>query len=84
MARYYFDIREDDEFIRDDEGGEYSSIEVACDEAVRSLADMAREAVKAGHKNPSDHQMSIEVLDENGRVREMKFTYQVNRRRLDA
>ena len=36
MARYYFEIREGAEFVRDDEGSEYDSLEAAVQGAARS------------------------------------------------
>ncbi|WP_456685706.1 DUF6894 family protein, partial [Bradyrhizobium sp. P5_C11_2] len=39
MKRYYFDIREGDEIIPDEEGLELSTIEKVQEEAARSLAD---------------------------------------------
>jgi hypothetical protein len=81
VPRYYFDIREREKFHPDEEGRELSSIETACDEAARSLADMAREAVRSEQKNSSDQQLSIEVRDGDGIVLEAKFTFEVIRRR---
>ncbi|CUU18009.1 hypothetical protein CDS [Bradyrhizobium sp.] len=48
------------------------------EEAARSLADMARDAVRT----PGDgsHQMSIEVRDDGGPVLQLKFTFEVERR----
>ena len=48
MARYYFDLREGDD-RPDDEGLDLPSIERAQQEAARSLADMARDAVRKNH-----------------------------------
>ncbi|MEY9161844.1 DUF6894 family protein [Bradyrhizobium japonicum] len=79
MRRYYFDIREGDEIFPDEEGLEFSTIEKVQEEAARSLADMARDAVRT----PGDggHQMSIEVRDDGGPVLQLKFTFEVARRR---
>ena len=84
MARFYFDIRDGDVFVPDHEGWEYASVGDACDEAVRTLADLAREAVRAGHKKSFSLRMSIEVRDEGGTVVEVGFAFEVARRRLDA
>ena len=37
MPRYYFDIREGDDFAPDEEGLEFSSIQAVQEEAARSL-----------------------------------------------
>jgi hypothetical protein len=56
---FYFDVRDGDEFIRDDEGLEYPDIEIARDEAARALADMAKDALPG----PLVREMAIEVRD---------------------
>ena len=78
MSRYYFDLREGVEIFPDEEGLEFSTIEKVQEEAARSLADMARDAVRT----PGDgsHQMSIEVRDDGGPVLQLKFTFEVERR----
>jgi hypothetical protein len=78
MARYYFDIREGDELAPDEEGLELSSIERVQEEAARSLADMARDAVRKNHDG-AGNQMAIEVRDDNGPVLQVKFTFEINR-----
>jgi len=79
MRRYYFDIREGDEIFSDEEGLELSTIEKVQEEAARSLADMARDAI--GTLGTSSRQMSIEVRDDSGPVLHLKFTFAVERRR---
>ena len=51
MSRFYFDVREGNILARDNEGAEYESIDTARDEAIRSLAEMACEAVRREPKN---------------------------------
>jgi len=46
MSRYYFDMRQDDEIVSDEEALELLTIESVQEEAARSLADMARDAVQ--------------------------------------
>ena len=79
MARYYFDIREGEEFAPDDEGLDLSTPQAVQEEAARSLADMARDAIRKS--SGAENQMAIEVRDENGPVFEVKFTYQIDRHR---
>jgi len=45
MARYFFDTRDGDRFVRDDIGLEFETIQEARDEATAGLADMAKEAI---------------------------------------
>lgn len=80
MKRYYFDLIEGDEIFPDEEGLELSTIEKVQEEAARSLADMARDAVRRrgiGHS----HLMAIEVRDESGPILHLKFTFEIDRRR---
>lgn len=75
MARYYFDLLEGDNVAIDDEGMELLSIEAAQLEAARSIADMARDAVKkCGRDNPS-HRLAIDVRDNDGDLMYLKFTF---------
>lgn len=76
MPRYYFDLREGDELIPDDEGVELYTLKAVQEEAARSLADMAREAVRR-QTDGGLHPMGIEVRDESGLVLHVRFTYEV-------
>lgn len=78
MPRYYFDLREGDELAIDDEGLELSTIEAVQAEAARSLADMARDAVRKD-RDCAGHHMAIEVRDDNGPVLQVRFTFEMNR-----
>lgn len=60
MPRYYFDIRDGESFIPDDEGLEFPSLEEARKHAAIALADMARDIMPNGTK----HEIAIEVRDE--------------------
>jgi hypothetical protein len=46
MPLYHFDTIQDGELSPDDEGLEFSSLDVACDEAVRALGEMARDRLR--------------------------------------
>ena len=63
MARYFFDSRDGDHFIRDDEGVELDGIEQARDEATLALRDLAKDALPKATRR----ELSIEVRDEAGR-----------------
>jgi hypothetical protein len=83
MPRYYFDMREDGELAVDDDGMELRDIVAVQEEAARSLADMARDAVRrnASRRNASSvgHDMAIEVRDAAGPILQVKFTFTLNR-----
>lgn len=72
MPRYHLDVWEAGGLTLDDEGTELRDIEAVQDAAVRSLADMTREAVNSGAS--VGHDMAIEVRDTNGTVLQVKLT----------
>ena len=59
----FFDSRDGDHFIRDDEGVELDGIEQARDEATLALRDLAKDALPKATRR----ELSIEVRDEAGR-----------------
>jgi hypothetical protein len=81
MKRYYFDIRDGDQIIPDEEGLELSTLEKVQEEAARSLADMARDAVR-GQLHGTAQRIAIEVRDDTGPVLQVRFTFEVDRHRL--
>ena len=60
MPRYYFDIRDGEQFIEDDVGLQFPNIARARDEAARTLAEMAKDALPGA----SAREIAIEVRDE--------------------
>jgi hypothetical protein len=76
MARYYFDIRDEDGTTPDDEGLELRNLQLVQDEAARSLADMARDAVRM---NASNQSMAIQVRDDEGPVMNVRFSFEIER-----
>jgi len=80
MPRYYFDMREGDEIAPDEEGMELNTMQAVQEEAARSLADMARDAIR-GSPNGAEHRMSIDVRDDAGPVMQVKFTFEVHQHR---
>ena len=80
MTRYYFDLRDEDDLAVDEEGLELRDIASVQEEAARSLADMARDAVRApNYDGPRNHRMAIEVRDATGPVLQVNFTFEINR-----
>ena len=61
MPRYYFDSRDGDSFIEDDEGVEFPDLETARDQATAALADMARDVLPGSLRR----ELAIEVRDEH-------------------
>jgi hypothetical protein len=76
MTRYFFDIRDGDEFIVDQEGMELPHVEAAQIEAAHSLAGMVRDKINS---QPFSL-MAIQVRDE-GAVVEAKFVWELLHRR---
>jgi Domain of unknown function (DUF6894) len=79
MQRYYFDMREGDDILPDDEGLELGSLEAVQEEAARSLADMARDAIRKHSGAESHREIAIEVRDEIGAILRVAFTFTINR-----
>ncbi|WP_409363521.1 DUF6894 family protein [Bradyrhizobium liaoningense] len=50
-------------------------------EAAKSLADMARDAVHTYPPTAGSHRMAIEVRDETGPVMQVKFTFEIEKRK---
>lgn len=64
MKRYYFDIGDGNQFIRDDEGVELADIESARQEANATLSELIRAWSGGGTKQ----RMAVEVRDDRGPV----------------
>lgn len=80
VPRYYFDVQNGNKVFSDDEGTELPTIEAAQEEAVQTMADMARDAIR---KNPdgSRRLIAMEVRDDNGPVLQVEFHWTVDRYR---
>jgi hypothetical protein len=63
MPRYYFDHRDGDTLISDDEGLEFDGVEAVRNEATRALADAAKDALPGSVRR----EIVIEVRDEASR-----------------
>jgi hypothetical protein len=62
LARYYLDIRNGEQLLRDDEGTEFDSLDAAVQGAARSAAEIGTGRLAKG--DTSD--VVIEVRDERG------------------
>jgi hypothetical protein len=80
MARYYFDLLDDDGLFIDEEGLEFSDLRAVQAEAAKSLADMARDAVH-GSPSLSMRHMTVDVRDKVGQVMQVRFNFEVERMR---
>jgi hypothetical protein len=60
MPLFYFDVRDGQKLIRDDDGLEFPNIEAARDEATRALGELARDVLPGR----AVREMAIEVRDE--------------------
>jgi hypothetical protein len=76
--RYYFDMRDSDGLVIDEEGVELPTLAAAQEEAARSLADMARDADIASQKQNA-LEMAVEVRDNVGLVLQAKFCFELVR-----
>jgi hypothetical protein len=63
MPRYYFDHRDGDTIISDDEGLEFDGVEAVRNEATKALADAAKDALPGAVRR----EIVIEVRDEASR-----------------
>jgi uncharacterized protein DUF6894 len=83
--RYYFDLRDGDHLMLDDEGMEMWSIERVQQEAAKTLADMARDAVLEPHEgNRLARQLAIEVRSDYGPVLQVRFSLETGTGRLHS
>jgi uncharacterized protein DUF6894 len=64
MPRYFFDIRDGEELIPDEEGMELPDLDAAFREAARSLAEIS----PMGRRNVASGQVAIVVRDGSGTV----------------
>ncbi|QOZ37874.1 hypothetical protein [Bradyrhizobium sp. CCBAU 53421] len=79
MPRYYFDLKDDNGVILDEEGLHLRDLEEAQNEAARSLGGMARDAL-ANARGAADH-MEIAVRDDDGDVMVVRFSFEISRKR---
>jgi hypothetical protein len=63
MPRFYFDIRDGESFVPDEDGLEFPTINEARDDASRTLGQMMKEAMPDGQH----HDMAVEVRGDDKR-----------------
>jgi hypothetical protein len=64
MALYFFDTRDNDNFVEDDEGLEYPNLDLVKAHAAKTLAEIARDVIPGSIRR----HLSIEVRDARGPV----------------
>ena len=71
MPRYFFDTRDDDKVICDDEGLELPDVKAAEQVAARSLAELALEVLPGS----AARCLGVDVRDDHGDVLTTELTY---------
>lgn len=66
MPRYFFDIFQDEKITPDEEGREFPDLDGARREALRLLAEMAKELVIDAHDER--RKIAVRVRDQDGEV----------------
>ena len=64
VTRYFFDSRDNGDFVEDEVGGEYPDLLAVKVEAARALAEVARDVIPGSVKR----ELAIEVRDRLGPV----------------
>lgn len=72
MPRYFFDTRDGELFVEDEEGAELADLNAAKAVAALSLTELARDVVPASDRRI----LSVEVRDEQRPVLETRLTYE--------
>jgi hypothetical protein len=73
MARYYFDTRDNEKFVTDDEGIDLASFEQVKVEASRAMADFAKDVLPGCVVRT----LAIEVRNRLGPVLRVKLRFEV-------
>lgn len=72
MAHYFFDTRDNDDFIEDDVGIELPDLDAVKDQAAVSLAELARDVLPGSLKR----NLAVEVRDERQAVMSAKLRFE--------
>jgi hypothetical protein len=78
MARFFFDLRDDSEFIVDEQGVDLRDLPAVQNEAARTLSGLAWDAMRSN--GAKGQKMAVEVRDAHGPVIDLKLTFEVARR----
>jgi hypothetical protein len=77
MPLYYFDARDDDKFVPDEEGTELPSMDEVQNEAAYALADMLRDQLPIANGNGHARDLTVEVRDRGGPVMHARFSFEM-------
>lgn len=72
MPLYFFDTRDNHDFLEDDVGLEFANLDAVKVEAARALADIARDVIPGSFKRD----LAVEVRDELGPVLVARMTFE--------
>ena len=72
MPRFFFDTRDDDHFLKDDEGLDFPDLEAVKVEAAEALTELARDVIPGSLKR----ELAVEVRDELGPVLKAILTFE--------
>jgi hypothetical protein len=72
MALYFFDTRDNDDFIEDDVGVELTNLEAVKHQAALALTELARDVLPGSTKR----NLAVEVRDERGAVMSGKLVFE--------
>jgi hypothetical protein len=73
MARYYFDVMDDDVLVPDEEGGEFENDQSAAEEAALVLAEMAKARLPGSIRRD----MSVRVRNSAGPLLRTSLSFTV-------
>ena len=77
MPLYYFDLRDGDEVVLDEEGTELSSMDEVQNESAYALADLLRDEFRASNGKGLARHLAIEVRDSGGPVFRARFSFEI-------
>jgi len=78
MALYFFDLRDDAEFVVDEDGTELRDMRAVQDETARTLSSLAWDAMRS--EGVMGQQMIIAVRDAHGPVMEARLAFEIARK----
>ena len=78
MALYFFDLRDEAEFVVDEEGTDLRDMRAVQDETARALSGLAWDAMRSD--GVKGQKMIIEVRDAHGPVMEVKLSFEIARK----
>jgi hypothetical protein len=72
MPRFFFDTRDNDFFLEDQEGLDFPDLEAVKVEAAKALAELARDVIPGSLKR----ELAVEVRDELGPILKSRLTFE--------